>query len=128
MLSRLTRLALLAVLAAVFANGAVAAVGETPATRTDGLRWQADTRSSSNRPAASYYTPAALRALNARSAGMQAEARYYAAATKPTRGSNRTRVIVSAGAAAVAAALTVVLAACMRRRRRPPAPAAGAES
>jgi hypothetical protein len=132
MLSRLTRFALLAALAAVFANGAFAGVRPaasyyTPAgLRANGLRWQAEARSYSNRPAASYYTPAALHALGAR---MQAEARYYAAATKSTRGSNRARVIASAGAAAVAAALTVLLAIWLRRRRRPSMLApAGSES
>jgi hypothetical protein len=126
MLSRLTWVALVALLAAVFAHGASAAIRQTPATRANGLRWQAEARWYSNRPAASYYTPAALRADGLR---WQAEARYYTAATKSTRGSNRARLIAAAGAAAVAAALTVVLAAWMRRRRRPSvSAAAGAES
>src|SRR5215471_5958111 len=102
MLSRLTRLTLLAALAAVFANGALAATKDAAT--------------------GSYYTPAALHALAARSAGMQGEARHYEAATKPTRGSNRESVIVGAAAASVAAALAGVLVAIMRRRKRTSVP------
>lgn len=126
MLSRLTRLTLLAALAAVFANGALAATKEAPAVSyyTPAALHALAARSAGMQGEAryyatgSYYTPAALHALAARSAGMQGETRYYTAATNPTRGSDRTSVVAVAGAASLAAVFAGVLAVWMWRRRR----------
>ena len=131
MCSKRIRFALVAVLAAVFAPGALTAMRPAASYYTPAALHALAARSAGMQakapsyPPASYYTPAALHALAARSAGMQGEPQYYTAATNPPRKSNRTSVIVGAGAAAIAAAaLTYVLAVRLRRRRRASVPGA----
>jgi hypothetical protein len=84
------------------APSALAAMPQTNGSRADGLRWQAEARwYEQNRPAASYYTPAALHALGAR---WQAAARYDAAITGPrSEAATRRTVVASAAGIAVAA-------------------------